>query len=288
MKVESLSDIAHWKATQFRTFLLYVGPLILKDVDKSVYEHFSLLHCSVSILLSNRHLQKFGYDLTDTLMKNFVSHCRKIYGVQYLVYNIHSLIHITDDARVFGTLDNISAFPFENYLGKLKTLVRSPNNPLQQLFRRLSEPNSINISENNACNILYLSEHTAGPVILGNNKSHLYKTILLKETQLSIKCHSIANCYCITVDNKVIQIENIIRDTENKCFLIAREYMQYESLYSYPFESTDLQINIAQVLSELKKYPLKNVVTKCLLFPFLKDSTSKKFVSFPLLHNLNA
>lgn len=33
----------------------------------------------------------------------------------------------------------ISAFPFENYLGKLKQLIRTPKNPLVQVAKRLSE-----------------------------------------------------------------------------------------------------------------------------------------------------
>lgn len=31
-----------------------------------------------------------------------------------LLYNIHNILHITDDAREFGVLGNVSAFPFEN------------------------------------------------------------------------------------------------------------------------------------------------------------------------------
>ena len=31
-----------------------------------------------------------------------------------LVYNVHSLIHLAEDARNFGLLDNFSSFPFKN------------------------------------------------------------------------------------------------------------------------------------------------------------------------------
>ena len=56
-----------------------------------------------------------------------------------LVYNVHSLIHIVNDVRRYGCLDNISAVPFENYLGKLKKKIRRPQNPIAQIMRRLSE-----------------------------------------------------------------------------------------------------------------------------------------------------
>ena len=59
----------------------------------------------------------------------------------YLRYNVHGLSHLCQDAIKYGPLDNISAFPLENYLGQLKKLIRKPNFPLQQVQRRLHEKN---------------------------------------------------------------------------------------------------------------------------------------------------
>ena len=50
-----------------------------------------------------------------------------------LVYNVHGLVQLAEDASRFGCLDNISAFPFENFLGKLKRMVRKPSFPLEQV-----------------------------------------------------------------------------------------------------------------------------------------------------------
>ena len=48
-----LSDLRHWKATEYRQFLLYTGPLVLKDVLPSdLYHHFLYLHCAIKILCS--------------------------------------------------------------------------------------------------------------------------------------------------------------------------------------------------------------------------------------------
>ena len=74
------------------------------------------------------------------LLNYFVRNCKEHYGNTFRVYNVHGLLHITDDVQCFGLpLDEISAFQFENDFQKLKHLVRSRNNPVCQLTKRLSE-----------------------------------------------------------------------------------------------------------------------------------------------------
>lgn len=48
----SLSELAHWKATELRTFLLYLGPFSLKNIDFGIYEQFLLLNTGIFILCS--------------------------------------------------------------------------------------------------------------------------------------------------------------------------------------------------------------------------------------------
>jgi len=46
-----LEDYTQWKATEFRQFLLYIGPVILqKELQAEIFNHFVCLHVAVRIL----------------------------------------------------------------------------------------------------------------------------------------------------------------------------------------------------------------------------------------------
>lgn len=74
------------------------------------------------------------------LLRKFFELIPSFYGPDSQVINNHNLIHLADDVEYIKThLSAISAFPFENCLGKIKRLIGGRNNPLAQLARRISE-----------------------------------------------------------------------------------------------------------------------------------------------------
>lgn len=116
-----------------------MGPVVLKSVLPRVqYSHFILLHVAIRILVSPEHYRVYN-QFARELLRYFVQEFGKLYGEKHLVYNVHTLIHLADQCLDHGPLDGFSAFPFENYLGKVKKKLRSSHKPLAQLSRRMSE-----------------------------------------------------------------------------------------------------------------------------------------------------
>lgn len=143
----SIFEVERWKATEFRQFLLYTGPVVLKDVlPTRHYKHFLSLTIALSILLDDEERTRNSYlNYAKQLLVYFVKKCKHLYGDNFTVYNVHGLIHLHEDVRFFNTsLNDISAFQFENYLQTLKKYVRKSRNPIAQVTKRLVELEKVN------------------------------------------------------------------------------------------------------------------------------------------------
>ncbi len=123
----SLKEMDRWKAAEFRQILLYTGILVLKrKISKEIYSHYLILTIAMHILLNPGLCQMYS-EYAQKIFVLFVEQVGSVYGRDQYVYNVHGLIHLASDAKKFGTLDDISSFPFENFLQKLKKLVRKPS-----------------------------------------------------------------------------------------------------------------------------------------------------------------
>jgi len=274
----TLAEKNRWKASEFRQFLLYTGPVVMKDVLKSqIYDNFMLLSIGVHILLSSEYCLKMN-NLANSLLVSFVEHFGQLYGQEFLVYNFHGLAHLCEDVKIHGNLDLFSSFPYENFLGHLKKLVRGPRNPLTQVIRRLSEIDeaSSNCNLNAQASNDYKSEHTEGPVpqfFTGEAKQ--FKVLSMDGAVIKTTNRD----SCIKIKNKFVLVENIIVDRGVEYF-VGRDYRCKESFFEYPFDSTELDIFVVSNLSlTVKHFQRVESVQKYVRLPF-----HDKFVVIPLLH----
>ena len=138
-KPRGFDEIEYWKATEYRQFLLYTGQFVLKGLLSDViYSHFMDFSVALCILVSPR-LARMHAEFAHNLLRWFVDQSRTIYGQEFMVYNVHSLLHLRDEVSTHGCLDSCAAWYFESYLHQVKKLVRSGKNPTAQIVKRLKE-----------------------------------------------------------------------------------------------------------------------------------------------------
>ncbi len=273
----ALVERCRWKATELRQFLLYTGPVVLRGVlQPQIYDNFMLLSVGVYILASPKYCLELN-DFAKTLLVSFVEHFGQLYGKEFLVYNIHGLVHLSEDVKVHGNLDRISAFPFENFLGKLKKLVRGPLNPLTQVMRRLSEMENGSYSPNvKEATQKLENEHMDGPVPeCFSRQVRQYKVLVSDDVVVKVKER---DC-CIKIENKLVLVQNIVED-KGVVYIVAKEYKQVDHFFTYPIDSRELGICVVSNLStNIKSFMIRNKPQKFVRLPF-----QNRFVVVPLLH----
>ncbi|KAG4076727.1 hypothetical protein HA402_002014 [Bradysia odoriphaga] len=101
-KLRSFIDhLGKMKGTEFRQYLLFVAPLLLKGIiDDEKIANLLKLHIA-SIIFSHKRFQKY-YDEADKLMRMFIVEFSEIYHPRHVVYVFHSLCHMKKFVVLYG------------------------------------------------------------------------------------------------------------------------------------------------------------------------------------------
>lgn len=276
-KPRELHFLSLWKATELRQFILYTGPIILKNyINKNIFKNFLTLHVAIRLLCSPNLLH---ITYAESLLEHFVQSFAILYGSQHISHNVHALTHLADDVRKFGILDTFSAFRYENYLRKIKQFLRKAERPLQQIHNRLTELEYCLSFEKEHRKIGVHGIHNAGPVLPGIN-SPQYSTFSRADFILSI--HN-PNNYCGLNDGTIVFIENIATNSANDLCIIGRKFIGLSDLYTEPCHSSLLRIYKSEGYDNLSAWPLTAVTMKYVKFDLRNSNT---LVLLPLLHNV--
>lgn len=280
-KTRSIVECKRYKATEFRLFLLYTGPIVLKQVlSPKVYNNFITLSLASTILISN-YYSKYEHFISyaHELMKHFITNSIQIYGPDFISHNIHNFLHLTDCVKLFGSLDNFSAFPFENFMQKLKKMVRKSSQPLQQVVRRIVEENNIlrptkNTDDNLSTELLM--EHSDGPLINTCNPPQYKK---LKTAEYCLNINRTADRFVELKNKTIIEIKNFVSH-KNSTVLLGYSYSLQNDFYSKPCNSSLFGIQyIKKNNNLLEMWSIDDINRKLIVLPF-----RGQYVSFPLLH----
>ncbi|XP_064477778.1 uncharacterized protein LOC135391453 isoform X3 [Ornithodoros turicata] len=277
-KPRTLTELDRWKATEYRTLLLYTGPLVLLSrIPSHLYANFMVLHTAVTILCSRSLTEQYA-NYAHQLLVLFVQVFTTLYGPHMVSHNVHNLIHLTSDVREHGPLDKWSAFPFENYMQTLKSIIRKPDRPLEQLHNRTMERRKLpkqhkHTSLDVKCSII----HTGGPLPLNCSGSQYKKVVV--PGRFTLRTQKRDNT-CVLQDGSIVRIENLVcTDNSGEVLVIGRKFVNPGDLYVYPCRSSKFGIHSCRTLSSLGCWPLSRVALKCIRLPF-RD----RFAVFPLIH----
>lgn len=251
-----LDEVKRWKATEFRQFLLYTGPVVLRNVvSESFYIHFLTLSVAIRIMLDSSSSKRLEYlPYAQELLNYFVAKAKDLYGPTFAAYNVHSLIHLHQDVSYFETsLDHLSCFPFENYLQVLKKFVRKSQNPLSQIVKRVAE------LENNAT-------------------SYSHKIVVTTASNRS------KDCWFMLQNGEFACVKE--QQCENNMFVcdVIRPN-QIDNFFSEPCDSKVLDLGIVRnqnMQTKRKLIPRSSFKRKVVCLPY-----NRGFVLAPLVHDVS-
>lgn len=246
-KPRSLNDVNRFKATELRQFLLYTGPCSLKGIlpDK-LFVHFLYLHCAMKILLSDKSSDSEFNSLAKLLLEKFVRKGSEHYGNQFVVYNVHNLLHLADDGLAFGNLDYVSAFPFENFMQKLKRYIRGQHLQIEQVVCRVFE-------ENAHFDIKIVKKQLS--VVHKKGYKVIHKNFVLTTTLGN-------NCF-IDKLGRILLLESFDDEDRLVCRVLKKENVEW-----YPIPSHLLSVFKVKKCTEKVVVNLNDVYDKCLLLKY--------------------
>nr|CAI5820522.1 unnamed protein product [Callosobruchus analis] len=245
----SLTEVDCFKASEFRQLLLYTGPYILANLlSKTQYIHFLTLHVAIP----------------SDLLNYFVCHFGDLYG-QYVSHNVHNLIHLPNDCRRHGCLDNISSFKYENILYKMKKMVKCSRYPLQQIVNRFEEIEMLKTPHKN------IGPKLESALQFGkSDDKDCYKRLVLKNLILTTSEKD--NCVILT-DSTAVVVDCIYKDKQNMIKIQGRKCIIVGPLYENPCNSLEIfNMCVVQEMPHVmphaqKTFLISDIKHKCMKLP---------------------
>lgn len=132
-KPRSLDQLAVFKASEYRSMLLYYLPVCLPGSVPNVYvQHVRLLSAAVYILLK-KSIPVTELDRSEGMLESFVKEHQELFGKENMVMVVHLLKHLAESVRKLGPLWCHSAFAFERNNGCLLKMVNGTTDVLHQI-----------------------------------------------------------------------------------------------------------------------------------------------------------
>lgn len=270
-RVRTLKYLGNFKGTEFRTFLLYIGPVVMKDVlPDAYYQHFITLHCAIRILADSCLFIKLN-EIANDMLYDYVRKFSNLYGRQFISYNVHNLLHISRDCVMYGPLDRMSAFPFESHMKIILRMIRKGNQPLQQVANRMVElmkSDSVKTYVNKHSD--FLSIKLKKPLNFTNKYgSFEFKSFTIDRSERN---------KWIMINSRIISF-NHIKLINNEYFVYGKELRNKQDFFNLPIRSSYLNIFQSKPLY----FKQKSYLLNSNFFKMYAVKLKNHFIFFPLI-----
>lgn len=129
----SIKFVKKWKASEFRTWLLFFSlPVLARFLPDKYVQHWALLVWASFLLLQDK-ISPSDLDTADELYRMFNEQLSGLYRKQDYTYNNHQLLHYKLMVRFWGNLQLISAFSFEGNNGVLARMIHGTKHKGKEL-----------------------------------------------------------------------------------------------------------------------------------------------------------
>ncbi|KAJ8666733.1 hypothetical protein QAD02_023985 [Eretmocerus hayati] len=285
-KPRPFSQYDKFKATELREILLYTGPVIFsKYISPEAMHHFNMLNLAAR-LLNDPEEYSNSNGLIRQLLFDYVATMRTLHGDFHIVYNVHNLLHLAEEALRHGTLESFSAYKYENFLGMIRKLIRQGNHVLAQIMNRLNEKTVASIQESRIKS--RRKSHIAPGTFVLSPVSHKLDVPAgfsnprksLKFSNFTLTCSTPNNCCCLH-DGTMVSIRFICENANRERMIVGSKYNDCQSIENYPLDSRRFNICKAETGSpELLAWPINSIKYKVFQMKF-----QDWYYFFPILHS---
>ena len=120
----SIGAREHWKANEYKTFVLYYSLIVLRGILPSQFlNHYFLFVWSVHKLLGTT-ISSDDLSKVEAALDVFIVKMEELYGIGNCTFNVHQLSHLVKSTKMCGPLWAVSTFTFESNNGTLKKMIQ--------------------------------------------------------------------------------------------------------------------------------------------------------------------
>lgn len=254
-KVRTLEELKNFKATEYRFFGLYFGPVLFLKccISEEATKHFLKFFVAYRLLMGKTNfVSKEDLTVANLLLQAYVEEYPSIYGSERVGSNIHTLLHLSEMVENHGSLDNFSCYKYENFYQMLRQWIRKPDQYFTQIMRRWVQ--------------------TKGATKMKSKSQKKFDSNLLQSNNKD-------SCVLLT-DNSIFLISKIKRTLTGTTYE-GQHFLKLDNLFIEPIKSSDLQIYIVSDLSDKTTINHENISKKLIRFPWEDNS----WVVMPIIHS---